>query len=389
MYPLSLPSAVDTNATPRTSVVNTSTTSIAASPQERVRLHRSVKFDPTISDEVTAPLHSTELSLNTSFVQGGGSDADAREHYSGRGRGDEAAEGSVLYSGNVLQDQEEFPPFQLTREDVVAAFEFLDVNGSGLLTMGNLKHRLSAFYPHLTSKEYKFLVEDPSGSTGSGGTVSSVARLGSAVRRGGASDNCSGNPGGPSTLSPAPAASLARPSNLPFDDGGDTAPVDGALSGEGGAGGAAGSHTTNTRAGLDVDQLWNLINSFQQLQRTLGAAQAGQMEGQSAHNTRSTSTPTFNANFDAYLVSGHGNSGTRSADIGFDAVGEAFRIYDPHNTRYVEEEVLSSIMARVGFGDLTEEELAVLVSTADFDGDGRISLEDFRRLVNMKGRFKK
>ncbi|CBZ30244.1 conserved hypothetical protein [Leishmania mexicana MHOM/GT/2001/U1103] len=254
--------------------------------------------------------------------------------------------------------------------------------------MSNLKHRLSAFYPHLTSKEYKFLVEDPSGSTGCGGAASSAARCGAAARYGGAADSYGGSAGGPATSSLAPATSPARPSNLSFD-GGDTVPIDGALSGEGGASGARGSHTTGTRTGLDVDQLWDLINSFQQLQRTLGAVQAGQAEGQNAQNTRSAPTAAFNASFDAYLVGMHGNPGIRSADFGFDAVGEAFRIYDPHNTHYVEEEVLSCIMARVGFGELTEEELAVLVSTADFDGDGRISLEDFRRLVSMKGRFKK
>ncbi|CAG9581917.1 conserved hypothetical protein [Leishmania major strain Friedlin] len=251
--------------------------------------------------------------------------------------------------------------------------------------MGNLKHRLSAFYPHLTSKEYKFLVEDPSGSTGGGGTASSAARSAVAARHGGAADGCGGSTGGPTTSSLAQAASSARPSNLSFDDGGDAVHANGALSGEGVASGVGGSNATSARAGLDVDQLWDLINSFQQLQRTFGAAQAGQAEGQNAQNTRSA----FNSSFDAYLVGTHGTQGIRSADIGFDAVGEAFRIYDPHNTHYVEEEVLSCIMARVGFGELTEEELAVLVSTADFDGDGRISLEDFRRLVSMKGRFEK
>ncbi|CAJ1992454.1 EF-hand domain pair [Leishmania donovani] len=385
MDPLCSPSAVSTNGTPRTSVVNTSsTTSVVASPA-RPKLSRSVKFDPTIGGDVGGLLHSSDLSLDTSFVRGAGDDADAREHYGGRGRGDEAVNGSPLYSCDVLHDHEELLPFQLTREDVAAAFEFLDVNGSGLLTMGNLKHRLSAFYPHLTSKEYKFLVEDPSGSTGGGGAASSAARSGAAARHGGAADGCGSSTRGPTTSSLALAASSARPSNLSVDEGGDTAHIDGALPGEGVASGAGGSHTAGARAGLDVDQLWDLINSFQQLQRTFGAAQAGQAEGQNAQNTRSA----FNASFDAYLVSAHGNQGIRSADIGFDAVGEAFRIYDPHNTHYVEEEVLSCIMARVGFGELTEEELAVLVSTADFDGDGRISLEDFRRLVSMKGRFKK
>ncbi|CAJ1014840.1 putative EF-hand domain pair [Leishmania shawi] len=231
--------------------------------------------------------------------------------------------------------------------------------------MGNLKQRLSAFFPQLTTKEYKFLVEDPSGSTGGCGAASGAVRTCSAARHGG--------------------IGAARSSS----SGGEAAPIDGSFSGEGGTSGAGGSYTNGTRAGLDVDQLWDLINSFQQLQRSLGGGQVGPTEGHNTPSSGAAPTTAFNTSLDAYLVGSQGNAGARAGEGGFDAVAEAFRIYDPRNSHYVEEDILSCIMARVGFGDLSKEELAVLVSTADFDGDGRISLEDFRHLVCMKGRFKK
>ncbi|KAK7197465.1 EF-hand domain pair [Novymonas esmeraldas] len=245
--------------------------------------------------------------------------------------------------------------------------------------MSNLKHRLSAFYPQLTSKEYKFLVEDPSGSGGASATKTSSA----AVHGSSAADGGHGQ-------SPSPVVSPSPPANLSF--GGGPSPIDGGFGGgDAGLAGAGGLRAAGTRAGLDVDQLWELINSFQQLQRTLGATQGSAGDAPPTQQSRAASTAAFTASLDSYLVGSHGHANARGGDggVGFDAVGEAFRIYDPRHSRYVEEDVLSRIMARVGFGELSEEELAVLVSTADFDGDGRISLDDFRRLVNMKGRFKK
>ncbi|KAG5468595.1 hypothetical protein CUR178_01429 [Leishmania enriettii] len=388
MDTLGSPPFVSVKASPPVSVLNSSTTMSTVASPAPLRLRRSVKFDPTIGDGAGDLAHSNEVDLDTSFAHGTGCDADTREHRDEHAVDDEATLIYPPHSNGSLHNDEELQPFYLTREDVVAAFEFLDVNGSGLLTMGSLKHRLSPFFPQLTSKEYKFLVEDPSGSTSVGGAASSVARTTSASRHGGAADDCNSNADGPKPSSPAPVASSTRPTGSCVG-GGNTIPIEGGLSGEGGLGGGAGRHSTGARAGLDVDQLWDLINTFQQLQRTFGASQTDRAEANAAQRARTTPTAALNASFDAYLVDAHESAGARSGDCGFDAVGEAFRIYDPRNSHYVEEDVLSCIMARVGFGELSEEELAVLVSTADFDGDGRISLQDFRRLVNMKGRFKK
>lgn len=187
------------------------------------------------------------------------------------------------------------PPFELSREDVVAAFEFFDSMGSGVLTTSSLKARLSAFVPNLTSKEYRFLLESPNGS------------------------------------------------------------------------GAEGSDFT-------ADTLWELIDTYQQ--------QFYRPARSSTSSTVAPGTPKSTAHSIAV-------ASTLDAVSRFDPVKESFQVYDPHGTGHVDVQMLGSIMTRIGFGELSDEELAILVRTADFDQDGHINLDDFRHLVSMKGRFMK
>ncbi|KAG5493868.1 hypothetical protein JKF63_01700 [Porcisia hertigi] len=383
MDPLGSPLAPSANVSSRASLLLPSKPASATSVLPRIKSQRCVKFDPIVDDDANDPAHSGGPSLETSFAQHTGGDADSREQHGRGGVSDASLLGSPLYSNKNMHDHGDSAPFELTRDDVVAAFEFLDMNRSGLLTMGNLKHRLSAFFPHMTSKEYKFLVEDPNSTTHGSGAPSSAAKAAQGTQHGGATEGVGGNTEGLSPASVTLSGSPARPTNASFG-GGEAIPKKGIFSGEGCSGGPGGLCSSGTRVGLDVDQLWDLINSFQQLQRSLGSGQVNAADGHD-HNSRAA----FNASIDTYLVGPQGGDSSPSVRGCFDAVGEAFRVYDPRNSHYVEEDILSCIMARVGFGDLSEEELAVLVSTADFDGDGRISLEDFRRLVNMKGRFKK
>ena len=65
----------------------------------------------------------------------------------------------------------------------------------------------------------------------------------------------------------------------------------------------------------------------------------------------------------------------------FDPVAEAFKVYDPQQTGFVDTTVLRGIFEKLGFGTITEEDVKILVETADVDKDGRISLEDFRKMI--------
>jgi Ca2+-binding EF-hand superfamily protein len=47
----------------------------------------------------------------------------------------------------------------------------------------------------------------------------------------------------------------------------------------------------------------------------------------------------------------------------------------------VDNETLRRIFEDLGYGEITDEDLEVLVETADMDKDGRISVEDFRTMM--------
>lgn len=135
---------------------------------------------------------------------------------------------------------------RITREEVESAFNFFDVSGKGILRPKDLKARLSAFYPNMTNKEYRFLISEQN---------------------------------------------------------------------------------------FTVDTLWSLLEN---------------------------------------------NNITN-----FDPVREAFKVYDPHGSGFVDPEVLKGIMSRMGYGEMTKEDMEVLIRTADVDGDGRISLDDFKNMLSF------
>ncbi|KAG8469182.1 hypothetical protein KFE25_007700 [Diacronema lutheri] len=66
---------------------------------------------------------------------------------------------------------------------------------------------------------------------------------------------------------------------------------------------------------------------------------------------------------------------------GFDPVRQAFSVYDPHGTGFADIDTLKRIFTDLGFGDISDEDVSVLVEASDVDGDGRISLEDFRGML--------
>ena len=65
----------------------------------------------------------------------------------------------------------------------------------------------------------------------------------------------------------------------------------------------------------------------------------------------------------------------------YDPVAEAFKCYDPNDTGYIDLDVFREILTNLGFGDITDQDIQTLIDTCDVDGDGRVSLADFRRML--------
>ncbi|RNF25633.1 uncharacterized protein Tco025E_02193 [Trypanosoma conorhini] len=148
---------------------------------------------------------------------------------------------------------------RLRRADVEAAFAFFDVQNKKELKPRDLKARLTAFYPNMTNKELKFLLDE------------------------------------------------------------------------------------STDGSFTVESLWSIIDNYNGMQTSTLAAES----------------------------------------LTFDPVREAFKIYDPQGSGVVDVEVLAGIMKRIGFGELSQEEMELMIQTADFDKDGNINLEDFRNLLKI------
>jgi len=71
-------------------------------------------------------------------------------------------------------------------------------------------------------------------------------------------------------------------------------------------------------------------------------------------------------------------------DLGaYDPVKEAFKAYDPHGTGFADHDMLRHIFESLGYGEINEDDLKVLIETADVDRDGQISLDDFRHMMKM------
>lgn len=69
-----------------------------------------------------------------------------------------------------------------------------------------------------------------------------------------------------------------------------------------------------------------------------------------------------------------------------DLLRYCMQAYDPSDSGFMDTEILRSIFSNLGFGRLSDEDLTVLVEAADGDGDGRVSLADFRGMCNSVGK---
>ena len=66
----------------------------------------------------------------------------------------------------------------------------------------------------------------------------------------------------------------------------------------------------------------------------------------------------------------------------FDPVAEAFKVYDPDNKGFISKDKLRDVFATYGYENLSMEEIGLITKAADVDGDGIISLSDFRLMMD-------
>jgi calmodulin len=66
---------------------------------------------------------------------------------------------------------------------------------------------------------------------------------------------------------------------------------------------------------------------------------------------------------------------------GFDPVEEAFKLYDVNGDGFIDKYRLRDVFAASGLEDMTREDVDILGRAADVDGDGKITLQDFRLML--------
>jgi Ca2+-binding EF-hand superfamily protein len=69
---------------------------------------------------------------------------------------------------------------------------------------------------------------------------------------------------------------------------------------------------------------------------------------------------------------------------GFDPVQEAFRVFDPSNSGYVDPELLRSLLLGFGLTELTRADMSAVIDMTDRDRDGKVGLSDFRRMLQQQ-----
>ena len=75
-------------------------------------------------------------------------------------------------------------------------------------------------------------------------------------------------------------------------------------------------------------------------------------------------------------------------DPEFDPVADAFKAYDTKQTGCITKERLREIFATYQMGeDISDEELNAILKLADVDGDGVVSMSDFKAMVTTQKMF--
>ena len=72
---------------------------------------------------------------------------------------------------------------------------------------------------------------------------------------------------------------------------------------------------------------------------------------------------------------------THNEVTGFDPAAEAFKVVDPTNSGLADLDTVKALFERMGFSNLSKDDMDILLEVADADGDGFVSVEDWRALL--------
>lgn len=71
----------------------------------------------------------------------------------------------------------------------------------------------------------------------------------------------------------------------------------------------------------------------------------------------------------------------------FDPIEEAFKLLDVESKGFLTIDVFKTIFSNLGFGEITPSDEDIFKEVADFDGDGVINLDDFRKILSQSPEY--
>jgi len=74
--------------------------------------------------------------------------------------------------------------------------------------------------------------------------------------------------------------------------------------------------------------------------------------------------------------------------VNFDPSREAFKLYDPLSTGYMDQQQLKKFFQSLGYGNLTDDDIYAIVNALDIDQDGKIGIDDFRAAIKSRDEHK-
>ena len=109
------------------------------------------------------------------------------------------------------------------------------------------------------------------------------------------------------------------------------------------------------------------------------------------HNTTSNSTDTQHrlttttaAKHPQQQQAAGSSSSSNSTNSQSDVLLEAFQLFDPHNRGYVDTDHLTAVLVGLGVTEVTRGDVQLLIEQNDRDKDGKIGLNDFKRMMNAQ-----